>query len=609
MSGRSEQGITRAVYLRTADVRALAVHAAPAVASVLVSLWMFRAGFLHDRLLGDVGDARWTVAINEHWYRFWTGDEALRDLSFFYPERGTLGASDAFFVQGQLHALARAVGFAAVDAWFLSHFVMFAVGALGVAVLARRVLTTPWAQVAFVVLSCASYLLLAQIGHIQVIGFLWLSWLFVGIDAIHTGTTTAAVRWGVALLAVVPPLLALSSWYAFALGITVLVVLGFFALLLSELRVVVVAARRDAVRVWAAVRTPLGIATIGTRLALWSLAAWIYLPAASLLPDPHWSEVVLFSPRWSDLVNASGLGGGPVWSSIYDRFDADASNPERSLGFTPILLTAFLVVGLGLLRRLTLRRNGDSATDGGPLTAGTRGLVACWLAVLTTLFFFLVDERGFGLFQLVWGRIPGSDAIRAPFRVQILLYPLAIYVVLRATELAAGRIRSRAQMGARGQAGAARTTRTPRWKPAIATLLGVLLGTAIFVEMHRPTYSFWRPDDLLAAELRVHADDVEEACEAVILTEWSFFSPEWAFAIDAVMLSMLSGVPTPQGYSRAVPIGHPGSAPTLRASRRGCATWGTAGRSASSTALACGWSGKPHRAPGNEQALPVESPG
>ena len=29
-------------------------------------------------------------------------------------------------------------------------------------------------------------------------------------------------------------------------------------------------------------------------------------------------------------------------------------------------------------------------------------------------------------------------------------------------------------------------------------------------------------------------------------------------AVDAVVLSAISGVPTPQGYSRADPIGHPG---------------------------------------------------
>ena len=32
----------------------------------------------------------------------------------------------------------------------------------------------------------------------------------------------------------------------------------------------------------------------------------------------------------------------------------------------------------------------------------------------------------------------------------------------------------------------------------------------------------------------------------------------WLNAINAVMLSAISGVPTPQGYSRADPIGHPG---------------------------------------------------
>jgi hypothetical protein len=548
---------------------------APSVAALLTTLWMFRDTFLHDRLPGDIGDGRWTVSITEHWYRVWTGDEALRDLAFFYPKHDTLGASDPFFVQGQLYALARALGMGQLDAWFLCHLLTFAIGALGVAVLARRVLVTTTAQIAFAVLSCASYPLIIQMGHIQVIGFLWVAWLFVGIDAIHTATSARGVRCGLALVLIVPPLLATSSWYAFALGVTLIATIGLFEALVHEGSTIVRTIRLDARRVWDAVRSPVGAVVVVAAAVLWAFAAWVYLPALSLLPDPTWSEVPLFSPRWSDIVNAAWQGGG-IWGPLYDDvFDGGGFNGEQALGFTPVLLVAFLVVGLGMLRRLALRRDEPGEVEPGAVAersavrgrllgprvpVGTRGLLACWLAVLATIFVFLVDERGLGLFHLVWGRVPGSEAVRAPYRGQILAYPLVTFVVLRAIERAVLRLGQPTVVDPVEPSNASSPggRRGRRGRQVVAAGLGVLLATFVAVEMHRPSAWFWSPDDLLLPGLRAQVATVHDQCDVMILTEHPAERPVWAFEIDAVILSMLSDVPTPQGYSRASPIGHPG---------------------------------------------------
>src|SRR6478752_5887787 len=51
--------------------------ALPAVAAVLSTLWVFRAAIFQGRLPGNIGDSRWTVALHEHWYRVWQGQEAI----------------------------------------------------------------------------------------------------------------------------------------------------------------------------------------------------------------------------------------------------------------------------------------------------------------------------------------------------------------------------------------------------------------------------------------------------------------------------------------------------------------------------------------------------
>ena len=207
---------------------------APYVTAMLATLWVFRRALLDGELPGNVGDARWTVALFEHWHRVWIGDAAIRDVDFFFPERRTLGTSEPFFFQGQVHALARTVGADVLDAWLLALVVTFVVGAVGVACLARRVLVSPWSQVGIVAVTCASYPILVRFGHVQNHAFLCVAWLFVGIHSIHADKTERGVRQGLAILLLVPPLLAISSFYAFALGLMTMVVLGSFVALLTD---------------------------------------------------------------------------------------------------------------------------------------------------------------------------------------------------------------------------------------------------------------------------------------------------------------------------------------------------------------------------------------
>jgi hypothetical protein len=531
-----------------------AARLAPAITAVLSTLWFFRWSFLDRSLPGDIGDARWTAAITEHWYRFWTGAEALRDLNYYFPKHGTLGTSDALFFEGQVHAVARALGAGMVDAWLSAQVVTFLVGALGVAALSMVILRAAWSRVAFVALTCLSYPMLAQTGHVQSYAYLSVSWVFVGFAAIHRGTSSRRVRGGLCLLAVVPPMLALTSYYALIFAIMLIASLSVFGALLTPRRQLEATIRRDFERLWAALGTPIGVVVAVLGLLLWAFAAWIYLPARGLLPNPAWADVTPYSPRWSDLLNASG-GGGGIWGPVYDWvFSGPPANFERTLGFTPVLFVSFLAVGPLIVRSIALRSKPEPLDPGLP---GRRGLIAAWFAVFAVLFTVLVDEQGLGLFKLLWDHVPGVDAIRAPFRVQLLLYPVATFVVVRAAEIAASSWSGRHGSTRPGAASA-------RW----ATALGGLLALALFVEMQRPAEFWWSPDQLLDSSLRARAQEVEQRCDSFIVTDLPTatdankskvrIGPGAVRAIDAVVLSTLTGVPTPQGYGRAAPVGHPG---------------------------------------------------
>ena len=41
----------------------------PYLLTGVVSVWFFRATFLDGRLPGDLGDARWSLTVLEHWFQ------------------------------------------------------------------------------------------------------------------------------------------------------------------------------------------------------------------------------------------------------------------------------------------------------------------------------------------------------------------------------------------------------------------------------------------------------------------------------------------------------------------------------------------------------------
>jgi hypothetical protein len=441
-----------------------------------------------------------------------------------------------------------------VDAWLIAHVVTYLVGALGVAMLSIVVLRATWSRVAFVALTCLSYPMLVQTVHVQSFAFLSVSWLFVGLAAVHRGASSRTVEVGLVLLAVVPPTLALTSYYSLVLALMLLGSLGLFAALFTDRGELETVVRRDLGRLWAALRTPTGAVAALVGVLLWAFAAWIYLPARGLLPTPVWSSVTTYSPRWSDLFNASG-GGGGIWGRLYDgAFSGPPISFERTLGFTPLLFVSFPIVGLLTVRSAVVRSEPEALDGGFP---ARRGLMAAWFALLAVVFALLVDEQGVGVFKLLWDYVPGVEAIRSPFRVQLLLYPLATFVVLRGIESVIER--------------PSRPTKTPKGSAARmrTTALASLLALALLVEMYRPAEFHWAPAQLLDSSLRAQAQEVAERCDALIVADLPSGrdtrarsvqdSPPILRSIDAVVLSALTGVPTAQGYGRGAPIGHPGN--------------------------------------------------
>src|SRR5277367_5817918 len=97
--------------------------------------WLF-AGF--DGAFGDEEDGYLALAIFEHWRHVFAGEVHWTDPIIFFPARGTLGYTDAFFLLGAAEAPLRRLGFDAFSAFMVVMAGLSAVGFFGFRSLAIR---------------------------------------------------------------------------------------------------------------------------------------------------------------------------------------------------------------------------------------------------------------------------------------------------------------------------------------------------------------------------------------------------------------------------------------------------------------------------------------
>jgi hypothetical protein len=155
----------------------------------------------------------------------------------------------------------------------------------------------------------------------------------------------------------------------------------------------------------------------------------------------------------------------------------------------------------------------------------------------------IVDEGGVSGYRILFEFVPGFEAVRAPFRVQILLYAFAFFVILSVLENSLLRT----------------VTRGGRLHWAWPWVTSTLVSVVLVADMYRMPPTTWGSEDLLPTALQSQVTSITSSCECFVVDVASFPTrPDTERAVDTVMLSVLTGVPTANGYSRASPDGHPG---------------------------------------------------
>jgi hypothetical protein len=344
----------------------------PRVELVLSASLLFAFGFSRmfrkwlfddfDGIFGDHGDARIVIALLEHWYRTFSGNWSdWLSPPFFYPERGVLGFTDAYFLYAVGYVPLR---LASIDPFTAFMLVMAALSVIGFFGFMRLAITDFGVSAASAAVGAFLFafgnMMAAKMGHAQSYCAMLLP-----LVAHLTATAFKAEHKRAAIIAAaaagsLQALIFLTAYFT-----------GWFATLFVIVVLLIFAALRGA----RAIKDGLAHVVTTKRHVL---VAWIVGFAVGIVPfmivyGPVWlqgnwrdfSAIVHFAPAFSDIINVGPHNWAWSWL-VRAGLVGGAGQPrgELDLGFTPgVAFVCVLITTLALRSRLrTTSRDTESRT-------------------------------------------------------------------------------------------------------------------------------------------------------------------------------------------------------------------------------------------------------
>jgi len=485
-----------------------------------------------DLIAGDPGDARFVMAICEHWLMVLQGLADWRDPAFFHPVKGVLGYSDALFLYLPIYALARVVGADVYLAFQATLMTLNAIGYLAFITLATRYLRVG-AGVAILgaLLFVFANNLYLVAGHPQLYAiYLVPVWLVLVCWAWETHPTRPALAMARGIIAgLFFALLLYTSYYigwflalavlcfsilwllpcggiqrislpllrqggGLGIGMGLGFTLGIVPFLLTYMPVLAQGFRRDpeAFRFWTG--TPLDLLNVGTENWLWG---W------SVRGEP-----------------------GAIGSAI--------ASTELSIAVTP-MVTLMATMGSALLVSFGLP-NLEPRSD-----REARRLLAA--ACLTFLVLLVLPIRWGEVAPWAWvmEAIPGAIAVRAMFRVELLAGLVACLLVTVILSNLAGHFRVKNMR-------------------RVAMPVIALLGTLLLIEQIN-TLDVTHVDRRAGLDLLKGSQSMPKECTSFVLGDVRPVGATHpvvvaaAQQIDAILIGQALALPTINGYSGQIPRG------------------------------------------------------
>jgi hypothetical protein len=474
-----------------------------------------------NRIMGDPGDARLIVYLNEHWYLVLTHGQAWRSPPIFTPTQGVLGYADSFFLFQIFYAPFRALG---ADPFLALQLTVVALSLMAFAcfvVFVRVVFRAPLVvAIAGALVFTFATNLSAHAGSFQLFGIYFvppiallaaLSWRSREARPLHSAALAALVGllWGLFIFSTY-----YAAWFS-TLAVAIVVVL-----------VCLLAPRAAWSELRAALRTAwrsLLALVVGAAVGIIPFLV-TYLPVAHQEGTRQYSDAIAYAVTWHD---ADNLGAGNlVWAHLlhYTWATPSPSNYEFSYAISPILFLSVVAGGVVLAWAAATRRL--------HVTLLLRLTLA--LCATTVILAVLPIKSRFGSAWAVVWHIPGATAIRAIDRIGVasdLVAAVALVLLATVAWRSWGRLRHSL--------------------PLLVAAL-VLLCVIVAEQAHDSSATALQRNAQLSALSAV--PPAPDGCTTFfVINPGPTATPDYALQTSAMLISQRLGLPTLNGYSGEVP--------------------------------------------------------
>jgi hypothetical protein len=472
-----------------------------------------------DVVSGNGGDGRQNLYVHEHLYRWILGRADFASPPIFYPQPNVLGFSDAFLIDLLPYSALRLLG---LDPFLAMQLLLIALSAVCFWSV-YRLLSLHFGVRVYIALAAATLVafpndlfIKASSGHLNTFSLYYIppTALLVarGLSGFPRVTSGSILFVGSASL-LYALLFSTCFYVAWMFGLTVLI-----------------AALYAGLRFWHRV-VPFLKTDVRTILALCATSAFcfsiglipfyvIYGPVLQLFPSWSFREYISFAPFPYDVINVSSWNG--LWGWFIDSALAPGrgNRVEQALAVTPGMTLIFLLLARGVTRTASK-------------AIGRQWQIQFAMAAVTVLAISWLLTLKIGSVSLYWlpfHVIPGASAIRVGGRIQLLvnLWIVTGLALLIDRQLSATPPNSR--------------------KPMYA------MAAAIFLFCMVEQINFTR-----GGMRRTFEQQALAAVPAPLQECQSFFvtgpGRRPRDDIDAMWISLKTGLPTLNGYSSLSPVG------------------------------------------------------
>ena len=478
------------------------------IISTLLISWPVIFG---SKLFGDLLDARFTIVINDHWYQVLSGQRSFTNVGFYSPTSNQLGYSDGFFATGLLAAPWRFFGASALESWVISNVILMAICFYFSTILVSKLLSNNLYGFLVTVLFASSYPFIAQMGHLQTVGYLLIFPILFFAHQLYFENKNQFKSFFI--LIIVMQILALTSWYAFVFVVSLaFLFLGLYTLFIGQ-RSMVNSAKQIFTSTRSDFESKVTIKRVVSLLALLVLPIlWlrIYSVGFSQVTNKDYMEFVFYAPRWGDLFNSVNQSWG-IQAKFNEKTGQSVTQTfERALGITPILFTLITLLVLQIIRS----KRGIESID------KKIALTLLVTAILPSLI-VVTDEAGHSFWRFIWELVTPLRSIRVPFRVAIyttwILVFLIFYVMV---------------------------------KSGIKRWAFFLVFSFLIIDTWRPIPASWSSEELVSKNGQVVEKTlIRENCDSFFLNPSESNQAKWLTQVEAMVIANSLGIETVNGYS------------------------------------------------------------